>query len=47
MVDIKEISVFHVIHKKHAAMLPLIQQKIIEKLPGFNAQFEKNSLSKQ
>ena len=47
MVDIQEISVFHVIHKKHAAMLPLIQQKIIEKLPGFNAQFDKNSLNKQ
>jgi hypothetical protein len=47
MVDIQEISVFHVIHKKHAAMLPLIQQKIIEKLPEFNAQFDKNSLSKQ
>jgi hypothetical protein len=44
IVDIKEISVFHVIHKKHLDLLPLIQQKIIEKSPEFNAQFDKSGL---
>jgi hypothetical protein len=36
MWEIKEISVYHVIHKKHADLLPLIQQKLFEKLPAFN-----------
>lgn len=38
---IKVVSGFHVIHKSKAYLLPLIQQKLEEKLPEFHANFEK------
>ena len=36
IVEIKKISISHVIHKKHIALLPQIQEKIRNKLPEFN-----------
>ena len=36
IVEIKKISISHVIHKKHIALLPQIQDKIRNKLPDFN-----------
>lgn len=35
-VKIKDVSGYHVINKKHANLLPQIQQKFREKLPAFN-----------
>jgi hypothetical protein len=38
---IKVVSGFHVIHKSKVHLLPLIQQKLEERLPEFHANFEK------
>ncbi|NCP63778.1 MAG: hypothetical protein GW763_16110 [Paraglaciecola sp.] len=40
VLNIQDISVVHVIHKKHAKLLPLIQQKIAEKLEDFHHRFD-------
>jgi len=36
IIDLKKISINHVIHKKHIGLLPQIQEKIRAKLPEFN-----------
>jgi hypothetical protein len=40
-VTIQDLAVFHVIHKKHRALLPLIQQKLIEKLPELQGKIDR------
>jgi hypothetical protein len=43
IIDIKKISISHVIHKKHVNLLPQIQEKIRNKLPKFNRERLKNN----
>jgi hypothetical protein len=44
IVEIKKISISHVIHKKHFGLLPQIQEKIRTKLPEFDRKrLEKNN----
>jgi hypothetical protein len=43
IIDIKKISISHVIHKKHVNLLPQIQEKISNKLPKFNRERLKNN----
>jgi hypothetical protein len=38
IIELKKISINHVIHKKHIGLLPQIQEKIRAKLPEFNRQ---------
>jgi hypothetical protein len=43
IIDIKKISISHVIYKKHVNLLPQIQEKIRNKLPKFNRERLKNN----
>lgn len=43
IIDIKKISISHVIHKKHIDLLPQIREKIRTKLPKFNRERLKNN----
>ncbi|KXI27473.1 hypothetical protein [Paraglaciecola hydrolytica] len=47
LLTLQEMAIHHVMHKKHADLLPLVQQKLIEKLPAFNAQIEEKNLSSE
>ena len=41
IVRLKDSSVFHIVHKKHQALLPQIEAKLREKLPAFIASRQK------
>ena len=43
IIELKKISINHVIHKKHIGLLPQIQEKIRAKLPEFNRRRLKNT----
>lgn len=47
IVDLKKISIHHIIHKKHIGLLPQIQEKIRSKLPELTRRRIENSHSKE